>query len=213
MTDVLTESQLLSCRRAAARFYRAGGGYRLDEFNDVLHDAYVIGIKEAKKSPPLVGKCYFECIHKRLIDKYRSETGCRYFRKHGREPLRFVSFDQMEELENSETRDEFRTSPVTKRVVQDWRERNEEKVHRIHCEYCGSPVTIIVGQSDLESIIIKTLRGTPKWQRQCVLDYFYHNKLMREIGAANGCSESRISQILSQFKERLKTALIRHYQE
>ena len=210
MANVLTESQLLSCRRAAARFYRAGGGYRLDEFNDVLHDAYVIGIKEAKKSPSLVGKCFFECIHNRLIDKYRAETGCRYFRKKGRRPLQFVSIDQLEERENSPTRDEFRTNPITKRVVQEWRERNEEKVYRVHCEYGGANITISVTESELETIIIRTLKGTSKWQRQCVLDYYYRNKLMREIGTENGCSESRISQVLSDFKRRLKSAII-HY--
>lgn len=205
MANELTDSQVLSCRRAAARFYRAGGGYRIDEYLDVVHNAYVIGMCIARKQPTLVGKCFHDCVYFRLIDKHRSETGSRYLRKHGLAPLTYIQYDEQE------TRDEdYCTSPVTRRIVNDWVEHNSEKFYRVKCETESGKSTITVPESLLQTAIERTLRGTPDWQKKCVLGYYYDGKTMREIGADIGRTESRISQVLSQFKNRLKSAII-HY--
>lgn len=204
-----TKAQLLSCKKAATKFYRAGSMFTAKDYDDVWQDALIEMAFILDKRPTLNGKRLQSFIIWRLIDKYRAATGCRWRQRHGLAAARTWSIQRLEEdARNSPSKWQYLANPVEELWARDWHEKNDDHIYRVQYDEDGKLHTITIDECALTRAIARTLKGTSKDERECVIEYYYEGNSMRMIGEKHGRSESRVSQIIANFKKRLRTAII-----
>ena len=100
---------------------------------------------------------------------------------------------------------ELKASP--KKHISLYRKRNDEidiretRALELICNYKSEDPTKRIKNKDILKILT---RGLNKKERLIIIQYYYENKSMEEIGDSIGLSESRVSQMHTSIMSRIK---------